>query len=144
MRLDMSQAGAYTPLAEARHRVKVIKADIHPSKKSGIPTLRLDFQPISRLDGKPIVRVDGKDGTKAVLFREQAMGGESLWALANVLIALGYKKEEVIRTDFDLQPNDLVGREANATVIVDSSYDGTPRNRIDSLYPVDVEVGARR
>ncbi|KKK91089.1 hypothetical protein LCGC14_2716460, partial [marine sediment metagenome] len=61
---------------------------------------------------------------------------QSLWAVARVINALTGQEISSETGEFVLDPDEFIGCKAIAHVSVDDSYDGTPRNQIDSLSSV--------
>jgi hypothetical protein len=92
------------PLEPDKYPATITKADVHPSKSSGEPTLYLDL-------------AVGEEGR--TMRWNTSLGEKALWRLKRVLINIGV---EVPDGPFEFDEQDLVGIECVADVGVETHY----------------------
>ena len=132
--LDFSNVQDYAAIPSSEengepYRVKVAESAMGSSKRSSQPKWRMTLL---------VVEPEAFAGRK--LFLEHSLQDQALWAVARTIGALTGEEISSDTGEFNFDPEQYVGLEALAVVSVDSSYDGTPRNKVDRLTSLAVSA----
>jgi hypothetical protein len=95
---------------------------------------------VSKSSNQPMLtaklRIEGGDFDGRMLFDHFSLQTQALWKLKRFMGALGFGEEVLEDPAYELEPEDFVGMEVTASVIVEP-YQGVDRNKVSGYYTDD-------
>jgi len=120
-------------LPEADYLLNIVKAEQREGKASKEPTLHLELLPDEETH---------PEYSSVRLYQDMSLQEQSWFRVVELCQAALGNLEEDKDGDFEFEAEQLIGSQIAAQVIVDDTYDGTPRNKLNSVYsPSDFELG---
>ena len=116
-----------TVLPEDDYQARIVVAEIRTSRQ-GNPALHLELMTEGNEDSS-------LDSVR--LFRDQGMGEESAFYLAELARAIYGDIEGDAEGEFELNTDDMMDILVRVRVSIDASFDGRERNRVDSFFSAD-------
>jgi hypothetical protein len=100
--------------------------------------------PNAKTPGAPMInwgfRILDEAFSGRMIFTNSLLGANSLWKLRQFLIAFGYTAED-LEGEFELEPDDMIGMIAMATVTMRADNQGEMRNDIRRLSAAPDVIG---
>jgi len=130
VKINLKKA-ARTVLEEGNYGLNIVVCEQGESQ-AGKPKIHLEYVPNQEMH---------PDLGGARLFEEISLQEQAWFRVLALLQAVMGNVEGDDEGDFEFDPEELIGATIGAYIIVDDSYDGTPRNRVQSVFPVE-ELGS--
>ena len=116
-----------TVLPEDEYQARIVVAELRTSRQ-GNPALHLELL----TEGNENSTLDN-----VRLFRDQGMGEESAFYLAELARAIYGDIEGDAEGEFELNTDDMMDVMVGVRVSIDASFDGRERNRVDAFFNAD-------
>jgi hypothetical protein len=84
------------------------------------------------------MKVETGESAGRFLWMISSLNPDATWSLKNALRALGETSDDLNADEFEVDPDDYLGRRAIANVSQET-YNGQLRNRVDSLSPASAD-----